>query len=218
MSNAAGYRYLLLTALAAAAATAMGKEIECNQRDCVYWQDQRGYVVMDPYGLCWRTSRWSPQLAAKDGPNGAGCACDKAALPKEVCEPPPPPPAPVPFVEKLTFGSDALFEFDRAELKPGARDKLDRLAEKIQGAAIQIIHIVGYTDSVGTDAYNDKLSERRAVSVRDYLVSRGVNSSVMDTQGRGKRDPVASNATKEGRSQNRRVEVVVEGSRTIMTQ
>jgi hypothetical protein len=55
MSHPARYRFLLLTALAAAAATAVGKEIECNQKDCVYWQDQRGYVVMDPYGLCWRT-------------------------------------------------------------------------------------------------------------------------------------------------------------------
>jgi OOP family OmpA-OmpF porin len=122
----------------------------------------------------------------------------------------------VPFVLTITFGSDELFDFDRAELKARARAKLDDLANQLQGADIKSILVVGYTDGVGTDAYNDKLSEKRAVSVRDYLVSKGVNPNLIDTQGRGKRDPVASNATKEGRAQNRRVEVKVDGSRTIV--
>lgn len=120
-----------------------------------------------------------------------------------------------PFVETITFGSDELFDFDRAELKARARAKLDELAVQIQGADIRAIHVIGYTDGIGTDAYNDKLSERRANSVRDYLLSKGVNPSQIDTEGRGKRDPIASNATKEGRTQNRRVDVKVEGSRTI---
>jgi OOP family OmpA-OmpF porin len=119
------------------------------------------------------------------------------------------------FVETITFGSDELFDFDRAELKAPARAKLDELAVKMQGAQITAIHVIGYTDGIGTDAYNDKLSERRANSVRDYLVSKGVNPNQIDTEGRGKRNPVASNATKEGRAQNRRVDVKVEGSRTI---
>ena len=100
-------------------------------------------------------------------------------------------------------------------MKAPARVKLDELAAQMQGADIKAIHVVGYTDGVGTDAYNDKLSERRANAVRDYLVSKGVSSNLIDTEGRGKRDPVASNATAAGRAQNRRVDVKVEGSRTI---
>ena len=119
-------------------------------------------------------------------------------------------------MEKITFGSDELFDFDRAELKAPARAKLDALVVKLQGADLKAIHIVGYTDSVGTDSYNDMLSQHRASSVRDYLISKGVDPSLMDVAGRGKRDPIASNATKEGRAQNRRVEVEVDGSRTIV--
>jgi OOP family OmpA-OmpF porin len=120
------------------------------------------------------------------------------------------------FVEKITFGSDELFDFDRADLKAPARAKLDELVQKLQGASLTAIHLIGYTDGVGTDSYNDALSQHRAASVRDYLVSKGVDPSLMDVTGRGKRDPVASNATKEGRAKNRRVEVEVDGSRTIV--
>jgi OOP family OmpA-OmpF porin len=101
-------------------------------------------------------------------------------------------------------------------LKAPARARLDELVATVQGADLTAIHVIGFTDSIGSDGYNDKLSERRALSVRDYLVSKGVDPSLVDTQGRGKRDPVASNATKEGRAQNRRVEVEVDGSRTIV--
>jgi OOP family OmpA-OmpF porin len=76
--------------------------------------------------------------------------------------------------------------------------------------------VVGHTDAVGTDAYNDKLSVRRAQAVRDYLVSKGVDAGLIDVQGRGKKDPVADNKTEAGRAQNRHVEVEVDGSRTIV--
>ena len=121
-----------------------------------------------------------------------------------------------PFTQKITFGSDELFDFDKAVLKAPAKAKLDELAGQMQGADIQAIHVVGYTDGVGTDAYNDKLSLKRADAVRDYLVGKGVNASLIDTQGRGKRDPVADNKTKEGRAQNRRVDVQVEGTKTVL--
>jgi OOP family OmpA-OmpF porin len=122
----------------------------------------------------------------------------------------------VPFVEKVTFASDATFDTDKAELKAPARARLDELVDKLQGADLTAIHVVGYTDAIGSDSYNDKLSERRAIAVRDYLVGKGLNPSQIDTAGHGKRDPVASNATKEGRAQNRRVEVEVDGSRTTV--
>ena len=72
---------------------------------------------------------------------------------------------------------------------------------------------MGHTDSIGTDAYNQKLSERRAASVKAYLVSKGIDPNRIYTEGKGKKNPIASNKTKEGRAQNRRVEIEIVGSR-----
>jgi len=107
------------------------------------------------------------------------------------------------------------FEFNSAILSDGFPSLL-RLAELLNQHQDYKLKISGHTDNVGSDRYNDRLSQHRAASVRDYLVSKGVDPSLMDVTGRGKRDPVASNATKEGRAQNRRVEVEVDGSRTIV--
>ena len=207
MSHPARYRYLFVTALAAASTAAAGKEIQGNQKNTGYWLDQRGTVVVDPYGLCWRTGYFSKELALPE--------CDPGLVPPP---PPPPPPPPVKqsFSEKMTFGSDSLFDFDRATLKPAAQARLDELVEKMRGADITAIHLAGYTDSVGTQAYNMKLSERRANAVRDYLVSKGINPSLIDAHGNGALEPVASNATAEGRAKNRRVEVEVDGYKTIL--
>ena len=119
------------------------------------------------------------------------------------------------MIEKVTLAADQEFDFDKAVLKPAALSELDRLAEHLRGINIKMVHVVGYTDGIGTDAYNDKLSLRRADAVRDYLVNKGgVDPKLIDTEGRGKRDPVADNKTKEGRAKNRRVEVRIEGTTT----
>jgi OOP family OmpA-OmpF porin len=202
-----------------------------------YVQDARGNIVRDPFGLCWRTPWWTPQLAAKDGPKGAGCACDKAVLPKEVCEPPapkpapapapaaapPPPPAPAPAPapapkpssEKVTFAADTFFDFDKSVLKPEGKAKLDDLVSKLAGVNLEVIVAVGHTDSIGTDAYNDKLSMRRAQSVKAYLVSKGIEANRIYTEGKGKRQPIADNRTKAGRAKNRRTEIEVVGTRAV---
>ena len=122
------------------------------------------------------------------------------------------------MIEKVTLASDQYFDFDKANLKPAALGDLDRLAEHLKGVSVKTVHVVGYTDGIGTDAYNDKLSLRRADAVRDYLVSKGVDPKLIDTEGRGKRDPVADNKTKDGRAKNRRVEVKIEGQTSTMPQ
>jgi outer membrane protein OmpA-like peptidoglycan-associated protein len=107
--------------------------------------------------------------------------------------------------------SDVLFDFDRATLKPGAKEKLAKVSGILLAYPSLHMNVEGHTDSVGTDEYNLKLSERRADSVRDYLTSNGISTANVQAVGLGKDGPVASNDTATGRQQNRRVEMVVSG-------
>ncbi len=107
--------------------------------------------------------------------------------------------------------SDVLFDFNQATLKPGAKEKLAKVSGILLAYPSLHLSVEGYTDSVGTDDYNQKLSERRAGAVQDYLTSNGINSANVQAQGFGKGNPVASNDTAAGRQQNRRVEMVVSG-------
>ena len=107
--------------------------------------------------------------------------------------------------------SDVLFDFDRADLKPGARERLARVAGILSAHPGLKIEVEGHTDAVGTDDYNQRLSERRASSVSAYLRQQGIGEAIVATQGFGESRPVATNGTAEGRQQNRRVEIVVSG-------
>jgi OOP family OmpA-OmpF porin len=113
----------------------------------------------------------------------------------------------------VAYAADTFFDFDKSVIKPEGRAKLDDLVAKTQGIAREVIIAVGYTDSVGTDAYNKGLSDRRAASVKNYLVSKGVPANRIYTEGKGEKDPIASNSTSEGRAKNRRVEIEVVGTR-----
>ena len=169
---------------------------------------------------CWRDASWTPASAGK--------GCDGALVPPPppappapapapaVVPPPPPPPAPAPLppaATKVTYAADAFFDFDKAVLKPEGRAKLDDLVSKVQGINLEVIIAVGHTDSVGTDAYNQKLSVRRAEAVKAYLVSKGIEKNRVYTEGKGEKQPVADNKTAEGRAKNRRVEIEVVGTR-----
>ena len=113
----------------------------------------------------------------------------------------------------MTFAADAFFDFDKAVLKPEGRAKLDDLVSKMSGLNLEVIIAVGHTDSVGTEAYNQKLSIRRSEAVKSYLVSKGVEKNRVYTEGKGEKQPVADNKTAEGRAKNRRVEIEVVGTR-----
>jgi OOP family OmpA-OmpF porin len=125
---------------------------------------------------------------------------------------PPVPPAP-PAASKVTFAADAFFDFDKSVLKPEGRAKLDDLVSKIRDVNLEVIIAVGHTDSVGSDAYNQRLSVRRAEAVKAYLVTKGIERNRVYTEGKGEKQPVADNRTKEGRAKNRRVEIEVVGTR-----
>ena len=113
----------------------------------------------------------------------------------------------------MTYAADAFFDFDKAVLKPEGKAKLDDLIGKIKGINLEVIIAVGHTDSVGSDEYNQKLSVRRSEAVKAYLVSKGIEKNRVYTEGKGEKQPIASNKTAEGRAKNRRVEIEVVGTR-----
>ena len=170
--------------------------------------------------LCWRDAFWTPATAFP-GCDGAIVPRAPAAPAPVVVAPPPPPPAPAPapapapvtVATKVTYAADAFFDFDKSVLKPEGKAKLDDLVSKIKGINLEVIIAVGHTDSVGSDAYNQKLSIRRSESVKAYLVSKGIENNRVYTEGKGEKQPVADNKTAEGRAKNRRVEIEVVGTR-----
>jgi outer membrane protein OmpA-like peptidoglycan-associated protein len=128
--------------------------------------------------------------------------------PAEPAPPPPPAPEPPPAAgTKIETLAGPHFAFDRAELTPEGRARVDRAVGVLRQHPTLGVLVVGYTDSIGSDAYNLRLSERRAGAVRDHMVAQGIEAGRIEASGRGKADPVADNATPEGRAQNRRVEI-----------
>ncbi|MBR8067947.1 OmpA family protein [Burkholderia cenocepacia] len=116
-------------------------------------------------------------------------------------------PAPAAVIERVNLSGDALFATDHATLAPTARESLDRLLSERADRTYSQVTVTGFTDSVGSDDYNLALSKRRAESVAAYLKAHGLKTDSITVSGRGKADPVASNATPEGRASNRRVEI-----------
>ncbi len=110
---------------------------------------------------------------------------------------------------KITFDSGILFDFDSADLRQNAKNEIDQLSDILEKYEDTNILVAGYTDSVGSEDYNQKLSERRAKSVVDYANSLGVDQSRFNVVGHGESNPIATNDTEWGRQQNRRVEVAV---------
>ena len=197
----------------AALATAAGAQTVDN------WKNGTGDLVWKngTNELCWRDANWTPATAAQ--------GCDGAIVPKPAAAPAPAPvaapapapvaaPAPAPVAaSKVTFAADAFFDFDKAVLKPEGKAKLDDLVSKVKGINLEVIIAVGHTDSVGSDAYNQKLSVKRSEAVKAYLVSKGIEKNRVYTEGKGEKQPVADNKTSAGRAKNRRVEIEVVGTK-----
>ena len=177
--------------------------------------------------LCWRDANWTPATAAAgcDGaikaapaPAPAPAAAPRPAAPAPAAAAPAAAPRPAPAPQppaatKVTYAADAFFDFDKSVLKPEGKAKLDDLTGKVKDINLEVIIAVGHTDSVGSDAYNQKLSVRRSEAVKAYLVSKGIEKNRVYTEGKGEKQPVADNKTAEGRAKNRRVEIEVVGTR-----
>jgi OmpA-OmpF porin, OOP family len=128
-------------------------------------------------------------------------------------KPKPAPEKPKPVAEKVTFAADVLFDFDKAVIKPEGKSKLDDIANKVKSVNLEVVIAIGHADSVGSDAYNQRLSVRRSESVKAYMVSKGIEPNRVYTEGKGEKQPVADNKTADGRAKNRRVEIEVIGTR-----
>ena len=161
------------------------------------WENSTGTNWRNGDGtLCWRDSSWTPATAAK-GCDGALTASAAAAGVSQ---------------SKITLQADTLYDFNKSDLKPEGKATLDKIAADLKKIKLEVIIAVGNTDSIGTDAYNMALGQRRAQSVKTYLVSKGVDGSRIYTESKGKSNPVASNATAEGRAKNRRTDIEVVGT------
>ncbi len=165
-----------------------------------YLQDTAGnnaVVRSLGYDVCVRTSDWTPARAIEE--------CDPDLVPKPAIKPPvapppkvsaPPPapkvvpPAPPAPVQKFTLSADALFDFDKAMLKPDGMKKLDELANALRGKQYEAILATGHTDRIGSVRYNQRLSERRADAVKKYLASKGLDANTITAVGKGKAQPV----------------------------
>lgn len=166
---------------------------------------------------CWRDTGWTPATGVQgcDGVPAPAAPAPVAAPAAPAAAPAPAPVVPVaPATEKVSFAADAFFDFDKATLKPEGKAKLDDLSDKVKGITLEVIIAVGHTDSVGADGYNQKLSEKRAQAVKDYLTSKGTDASRVYVEGKGEKQPVADNKSSDGRAKNRRVEIEVVGTRT----
>jgi len=190
-----------------------------------YLQDTRGAVVKSPFNLCWRTGFWSPAMATAE--------CDPDLVPKPAAPTPPAsapamptPPAPkpaavVPVTVKVTMAADALFDFNKSVIRGDAKAKLDDLVGKVKSVNLEVVIAIGHADRIGSVRYNQKLSLRRADSVKAYLVSKGVPANRIYTEGKGKSQPVKACPAMKNRKQliaclqpNRRVEIEVVGTQT----
>ena len=154
-----------------------------------YLVSSNGEVVRNSYGECWHTGYWTPDDAV------VGCDGRVATVPIAVVVPVPVEPVkpPVKQLERVSLDAETYFAFDKATLKPGAVDKLDRLIDEIKASdGVDRILITGHADRIGATDYNQTLSERRAESVRDYLTDRIGSAERIEVSGRGESQPIAA--------------------------
>ena len=206
---------LTLATLLAALVAAPGLASAASERSCGYAYDSAGKVVRDSAGDCVRGGFWSPAKAIAE--------CDPVLVkkPEPVAEPAPAPvPQPVakpaPKFKTVSLGAGALFDLNSDTIKPEGRAELDALVADIRKLSnVERIEIAGHTDSTGNAEYNRQLSMRRANAVKNYLIDKGIDPRIMTTIGYGEDKPIASNATREGRARNRRVEITLRGTEMV---
>ena len=184
-------------ALAIAATTAAGA---VSAQTVDNWRNPFGDVWKNGTNeLCWRDNFWTPATGIP-GCDGVPVAQAEA-------------PVVAPTATKVVLNADTFFDFDKATLKPEGRQMLDQVASQVDTINLETLIATGHTDSIGTEAYNLKLSQRRADTVKNYLISRGISADRIYVEGKGESMPVASNSTREGRAQNRRIEIEIVGTR-----
>ncbi|MDP2827593.1 MAG: OmpA family protein [Sulfuricellaceae bacterium] len=184
-----------------------------------YWTDAQGTVWKNSYNECWKDAQWTPAMAIEE--------CDPVAkapeAPKkaEAAKPAPAGPEKVAF-EKVTLQAETLFDFNKATLRAEGKTKLnsDVVAKMKQYPQVEVVMVTGHADRIGKDAYNQNLSERRAAAVKDYLVSQGVESSRLQTAGKGEAEPVAACSDVKGKEsgKNKKLVECLQPNRRVMVE
>jgi OOP family OmpA-OmpF porin len=180
-------------------------------------QDASGKAVKDGSGACVVTQgQVLPECAGTKPAPAAPAKPAEPAKPAPTPAPAPKPaepakPAPTSVRQSVVIQADALFDFDKSVVRPDGKKSIDEALGKIKGVDLEMVIATGHTDSIGTEQYNQRLSERRAAAVKEYLVSKGIASSKVTTIGKGESQPVATNKTAEGRQKNRRVDIEFKG-------
>lgn len=205
--------YVLALGILSATAVA-----QTNPVDTAYLTDQRGVVARSGFGLCWHTAF---------GPAVYNAECDPAPAAIIVAQADQPvvqPPSAIPSGSKVTLDADALFDFDKAVLRPAGKTALDEFLEKMKDIDPEVIIAVGHADRFGSDGYNQRLSEKRAAAVKGYLVGKGIAPNRVHTEGRGESQPVTNASDCKGPKSakviaclqpDRRVEIEVVGTRIV---
>lgn len=212
---------LLLAAVLGFSASAIAQTAGIDMKGTVgYVVDQRSNVVKSGAGLCWRTGYWTPAMAvAECDPELAPKAAAPEAAPKAAA---PAAPSPKPAATKVTLAADALFDFNKATLREYGTKKLLKLVDDLQKVRLEVIIIVGHADRLGSDKYNQTLSEKRAATVKEFLVTNGIEPNRIYTEGKGKKQPVTKAGTCQGPKSakvieclqpDRRVEIEVIGTK-----
>jgi len=199
-----------------------------------YVADTQNQIWTSPYGLCWKTTDWTPEKAAV--PCDAVRRVEAPVPPPVAVVAPPPapapaptplvvaPPAPPPIIEQISLSSDVLFEFNKADLRPAGQQKLDEIADRLKGANVQQIAAIGHADRIGSEDYNQQLSEKRAEAVKQYLSQKGVEQNKVRSEGRGESEPVTGDQCKGNKPNakliaclqpDRRVDIEVRGERQV---
>jgi OOP family OmpA-OmpF porin len=224
-------------ALTAFTGVAASQQPATGSTEAAFPKNAPGYVVasdgrpvLNGFGSCLRTGAWSLATAAEPCDQIAQVSVPVPVVMYEQKPAPPPPPVavvqpepPRMVIQKLTLSTDVLFEFDKAELKDAGKQKLDELADQVKGAKVDEIVVVGHADRIGSENYNEKLSQARAQSVKDYLAERGAQTNVITAQGKGESAPLTGDQCKkmagkkliECLQPDRRVEIEVLGSREV---
>lgn len=184
----------LVVACALALGILSGAASAQNPDNKALLEDTRNAAVKSGFGLCWHTGFGPPPASSPEcDPNYVAYVAPPAVTPA----PPPPaqiaaltPPAPKPMAQKLTMDADTLFDFDKATLRPAGRDSLDTFVGKLKDISPETIMTIGHADRIGTDRYNQRLSEQRVATVKAYMVSKGVEQGRIYSEGKGETQPV----------------------------
>jgi len=192
-----------------------------------YVVDSRNAIVVNSTGLCWHDSDWTPARAVEGcdptikAPAPVAVVAPKAAVVAIAEAPAPLPVKPVP--QKVSFSADALFAFDKSVINPKGKEMLNDFVQQLNGVSYETILITGHADRLGSSGYNQKLSERRANAVKEYLVAKNIPANQMQASGQGKTQPVTKAGECTGAKSakliaclqpDRRVDIEMKGSTT----